>query len=423
MRLVGLVLAIVATLAFPTATSAGERVTRMVDDDGRAAVGDCDAARETYRRIQRAVDVSGRGDRVLVCPGIYTGPVIFGPGDGGVTLKAATAKRPIIRASRERETVEHPWGDTVRGVVDVDNVHRIKIRGFRLRPLGGPGTCDQGPLIAIRDGSAVVVDNRFQDVAPFDASCSGYSLATEAQGEAVRLVFRYNVVRDADVSSVSVLGQSGSTYAIEHNRIVWRHVDDDDAWPGQMSVTGATGTIAHNFIRTNVSTDATLRLDSGATVERNILTNTGGFVVFDGAKGALTIRDNVLTNVSEGIIFPGVFVSGLIAGNVLLGAPGSSSGIALYGRAPHGRVLEVLGNVVSGFEGGIFSEYEGSVMRDNDFRGNRGLDCADSTTGDGTSGTANIWRRNLGSDSDPRGICHRSYERGQRDWVHPGGRA
>jgi len=224
----------------------------------------------------------------------------------------------------------------------------------------------------------------------------------------VRLVFRYNVVRDADVSSVSVLGQSGSTYAIEHNRIVWRHVDDDDAWPGQMTVAGATGTIAHNFIRTNVPTGATLRLDSGATVERNILTNTGGFVVYDGAKGALTIRDNVLTNVSDGIIFPGIFVSGLIAGNVLLGAPGRNSGIALYGRAMRGRVLEVRDNVVNGFDEGIYNEYEGSVMRDNDFRGNRGLDCADSTTGDGTSGTANIWRRNLGRDSDPRGICERS---------------
>lgn len=394
----------------------------MVDDDGRAAVGDCDAARQTYRRIQKAVDVSGRGDRVLVCPGTYTGPVFFGPGDGGVTLKAATAERPIIRASSERETVEHQWGETVRGVVDVDRVGGVKVRGFRLRPLGGPGTCDQGPLIAIRDGSAVVVDNRFQDVSPFDSSCSGYSHAAEAHGEAVGLVFRDNRVRDPDVSAVSVQGQMGSTYAIEHNRIVWRHLDDDDPAPDQMSVLGATGTIAHNFIRTNVPTGATLRLDSSATVERNILTNTGGFVVFDGAKGALTIRDNVLTDVSNGIIFPGIIASGSIAGNVMLGAAGSGSGIALYGSAPRNRTVEVRGNVVSGFERGIFSEYEGSVMRDNDFRGNRRLDCTDITTGEGTSGTANIWRHNLGHESEPRGICRRARARspGNENRVHKG---
>jgi nitrous oxidase accessory protein NosD len=44
-------------------------------------------------------------------------------------------------------------------------------------------------------------------------------------------------------------------------------------------------------------------------------------------------------------------------------------------------------------------------IHDNDFRGNRGIDCRDFTTGSGTGGTANTWVNNLGDESRPEGIC------------------
>jgi hypothetical protein len=39
-------------------------------------------------------------------------------------------------------------------------------------------------------------------------------------------------------------------------------------------------------------------------------------------------------------------------------------------------------------------------------RGNRRLDCQDESRGDGTAGTDNTWRGNVGGSDDPGGICH-----------------
>jgi nitrous oxidase accessory protein NosD len=44
-------------------------------------------------------------------------------------------------------------------------------------------------------------------------------------------------------------------------------------------------------------------------------------------------------------------------------------------------------------------------LHDNDFRGNYGIDCGDTTTGGGTAGTANNWNDNLGNTSSPAGLC------------------
>jgi hypothetical protein len=47
---------------------------------------------------------------------------------------------------------------------------------------------------------------------------------------------------------------------------------------------------------------------------------------------------------------------------------------------------------------------------DNDLSGNDGIDCVDRSRGDGTGGTANIWRRNIGDESDPHDICGPPHE-------------
>jgi hypothetical protein len=63
---------------------------------------------------------------------------------------------------------------------------------------------------------------------------------------------------------------------------------------------------------------------------------------------------------------------------------------------------------LTSFGQGIRVHGESHSIHDNDFRGNSGIDCVDASKGDGTSGTANTWIRNLGRESDPRGICRRS---------------
>lgn len=44
-------------------------------------------------------------------------------------------------------------------------------------------------------------------------------------------------------------------------------------------------------------------------------------------------------------------------------------------------------------------------------RGNDAFDCQDESRGDGTAGTGNTWRRNVGGSDDPDGICHRHLDK------------
>jgi parallel beta-helix repeat protein len=67
--------------------------------------------------------------------------------------------------------------------------------------------------------------------------------------------------------------------------------------------------------------------------------------------------------------------------------------------------FEVHDNRVSESRHGIIVSSSGNTIHDNDFRGNLGPDCIDSTTGSGSAGTSNIWTNNLGDDSAPVGIC------------------
>lgn len=102
--------------------------------------------------------------------------------------------------------------------------------------------------------------------------------------------------------------------------------------------------------------------------------------------------------------------------------PSPGDGIVPAGGSCDAGGMQIRDNVVSGFAGsgiaiGVAScpgcgtgASEGDlaiVIRDNDFRGNRGVDCVDRADGSGTSGTANSWVNNLGFESRPAGICSR----------------
>src|SRR6478609_3286046 len=69
LALVALVALAVESLGTPVAAN-GPRV-RFVDDDGRVGTRGCGGAAHVPDTIQGAVDVSGPGDTIMVCPGAY----------------------------------------------------------------------------------------------------------------------------------------------------------------------------------------------------------------------------------------------------------------------------------------------------------------------------------------------------------------
>ena len=60
-------------LGSPAPAAAGGPVTRWVDDDGHAGSRGCDTTRSAFRTVQPAIDASGPGDTIVVCPGSYSG--------------------------------------------------------------------------------------------------------------------------------------------------------------------------------------------------------------------------------------------------------------------------------------------------------------------------------------------------------------
>ncbi|MDQ3407980.1 MAG: right-handed parallel beta-helix repeat-containing protein [Chloroflexota bacterium] len=107
-----------------------------------------------------------------------------------------------------------------------------------------------------------------------------------------------------------------------------------------------------------------------------------------------TIRENIIRRATNGIAVEG---SAEISENVLLGERGT--GITTSSD------LLIRRNRVRAFESGVRLDGSGATVRGNDFRGNRGPDCFDSSSGEGTAGTSNTWINDLGHDSQPVGIC------------------
>jgi hypothetical protein len=419
MRRVILFLAMLGALAIPTTANAIGVTTRWVDDDGRAdSPNGCAGSSAAFTQIQPAVDASGPGDRVLVCPGTYTGHVLLGPEDDHITLRAATAQRPVIRAPRELQPLGDPSESTFRGVVDIEGARGIRIRGFAFRPHGGTDSCTAvQAMIALRDGSATIVDNRFRPVAPNDTACRWYlygvSAQTSADGRSARIVVRENVFRDPVRDGVVAFSRGdvhGLTYTVERNRFLWR---TDLPEGGGLMFAHGDGVVADNVFLADEGVfppRGAVTLQGRSTVVGNVIRNAGGFFV---GAAEVTLRHNVVTEATGGIL---LFDSGgLIADNVLLGlrrTDPASGDTGIEARTFDGAnfPLELHGNIVSDFHVGVFIHpwFAGASIHDNDFRGNVDTDCVDVTQGEGTAGTANSWIRNLGIDSFPPGICRRT---------------
>ncbi len=134
----------------------------MVDDDGRAAPDDCESRSRSYRRIQDALDDARPGDRILGLSRVAMPESLrIGPRGNDVYLATEFSFRAVLV----------PPATDERPAVDIQDVSRFEMRGFRIRPsghigrvaIGGlsiPGTrvCSPAPVaIRIRDSRDVTI--------------------------------------------------------------------------------------------------------------------------------------------------------------------------------------------------------------------------------------------------------------------------
>ncbi len=410
-----LIASLVAVLvAMPTGVSATSPRTRWVDNDGRAGPGGCGGSSHAAQSIQDAVDASGRGDTVVVCPGTYVEQVRIRGNRDGLTLRAARPFSAQIKAPRQ---VAAPLGfhhlvlvervddvtvrgfrvvtrtaapcDTIEVAVAVIGARRSSIRGNRLQAPGTDGgDCSQFIGIAVVDS--------LTDGQPGGGSSSFTASATIAANE----------VRDALFGGIMSIGQTGRVHLDVASNTV-------RAWFGRPPVgegpptLGPTSQFGIGFFgrsagtaRNNVVQGAIGGPDSAPGFQLGIYVAPS--LVAQGAAGSdgkVVIRGNLIRRLVTGVGLDGVRdvrVRGNTLRHVTVGLAlsdtrdsrlsrnqvhATQTGITVGGQSHDDRVLD---NVVTG----------------------PGGSCQDTTSGPGTAGTANSWTGNSATQpSSPLGIC------------------
>jgi hypothetical protein len=366
--------------------SAGAPRTRWVDDDGHAGAAGCGAGATAFRKIQPAIDASSAGDTIVVCPGVYRRNLsIAGSTRDDLTIRGATIGTAIVRA---------PQAGGSAPLTAIDGANGITVRGLVFQAPTG-GTCRRVSALLRIEGApdTRVIDTRFEPLGPNTIGPCGYTDAIEIVDGSTAFIDRASI-RDFRLEGVDA--DPGTSVVVEDSSVRYMHASEA---PAAFSI-DATGLYAssnvsvvfrRNSIRSGKSAGprGTPVLGNGIVfhAESTIARNDVGYVLWgistDSSGG--TIRDNAVHHGRK------------IGDEVPIG-------FWLVG----GELLNVYANTAKGTSAGILvvSGGESHSIHDNDFRGNSPHDCRDTTTGSGTSSTANFWTSNLGIGSSPTGICN-----------------
>jgi parallel beta-helix repeat protein len=418
-----LLLAAVAALGLSLAPAGAAGALVVDDDDGRCRYGHAG-----YSTIQSAVDDAEPGDVILVCPGVYEETVTVTTPH--LRIKGAKAGRDARRRSQhgESEVVGTGAGAAV-GAVQL-HAKGITWDGFLIREnFAGPGmhtspsaskydvrnTIFKDNGIGIHLGSngarrsevrhnlfianneftgigggngiyssegaqrVLIADNRFED-----HNGAGILFADHLDGVPQRDV---RVERNQSVRDMTFAAFYASSQVCLVGNLVDARVGDPD-FPGPASAI---------FIGAR---------NDGVVVERNKIRSASGNgidVTNSGEPGKpvgpadVPKHVQVLRNKVSGVRLDGIAVS--------------ASGVGQYEL----RGNHALHNAKVGIHLG--EKTDNALLANNTARGNGVLDCQDEsppgegTVGDGTAGTDNTWRNNVGPNDDPDGICHQHHKK------------
>jgi len=124
--------------------------TRVVDDDGKAAVGDCDATVSTYSTIQAAINAASPGDTVFVCPGTYAEQVTIRT--PGVTLEGSGIDQTVVKPTTLTDAAPSLFsGQPLAYIILVDGISGVTIKNLTVDGSGADASafCDPRGFIGI----------------------------------------------------------------------------------------------------------------------------------------------------------------------------------------------------------------------------------------------------------------------------------
>jgi hypothetical protein len=296
-------------VATPTTYAAGG-TTRMVDDDGHAAVGDCAGHASVRKSIQKAVDDSADHDTILVCPGTYEEQVtVLGRND--LTIRSVVPFKAVILTPQVLDSgapylvgIGLSRNDTLQGFTLVARTAApcqvlgaailtaeatgVMIRGNRIRATGPKTLGDCGFFEGIQVGFGVIM--------PASASVTAgvrhaWSVAAPAVAPAAgpppsRATVAFNSIRDFKGAGI-VASDAGTRALIRRNSVRFWHLSYTSGVPDSCGypIPTAGGGSRARVIR------STLKAASGVLpAANNQLCFSIGIAQGIGASG--NIRDN-----------------------------------------------------------------------------------------------------------------------------------
>jgi hypothetical protein len=361
---------VVLVVGAPGATSAQSATidsafTVVVDDDGHATPSNCNSAALAYSTIQAAVLAAAASTKIKVCPGTYPEQVTVSTNQ--ITIQSAqVANKAVIQAPDPflaPGAIVLFTGGSTGGVLK-----NVKVTGTFNTDGCGPS------MYGVRiDGSAqaAIQGNTITEIRSTDTGLRGCQAGVAIQ-----------VGRDfeSQAGTATITGNTIDTY--QKNGITIDGPGSSATVTGN-SVTGNApdGTItAQNGIQISRSAIAKVKTNN---VSQNIYTggsgdNATGILVYQAA-GGTTVNGNTV-NLNDDNISLYTTIGATVKGN-------NSTNAVVYD--------------------GLFAAADSSNNKflSNTASGNFEFDCNDLSTGPKTAGTANTWKFNTGTTSNPIGIC------------------
>jgi hypothetical protein len=381
----------------------------VVDDDSMGVAGDCDSTTSTFGTIPAAVTAATAGDTIVVCPGNYTDQVVV---DRALTIQGAQAGKTgtackIRSGGESRVFGVGGTGGTGAFWLQADDVI---VDGFLIENNQGPG------VQTTSNHSGFVIRNNV-----IRSNVIGVNLVANPAGTVTPSVVTKNCIANNNASGASqgngIYGDAGTRRAMIVGNTFRHHVNSG------ITLIAGPGPVKNVTIDGNLSVnDRTFLLLIGAKATRaqlnTVRDNASGFgdagsAIYVGGgsdfggngSDAITLRRNTINSDH----FAGIAVRGnsddvLIVGNTVRG---TTRGIDV--NSTEVRSSTIRSNVIRNVgEFGLFLRAGTTLnlLEKNTVSGSGTADCQDDSTGSGTAGTANVWRRsNVGTTDDPNGIC------------------
>lgn len=368
-------------LSLVAAPSSAAGKTRVVDNDGKGSATNCDASTKAFRKIQKAVDASGAGDTVKVCPGTYKERVSITGGRTGLKVLSTKA----LGATIKDPSIYMP---TMLPLVRITGVDNVTFKGFKIRALSWTSYLSQ------------TMDGIWADDA------KGVTIQGNDLGWVGPATDRSNLTH-------GIVARNGTTGSIKGNT-----VKDPFNSDGVLAIDAGTSvTISGNTIRAifagnpsiNGEYGISVRSGAKATVKGNTITAADGSsasqthfaagVDLNGASGATVVQNNTITGPVSGIVTRGNgydILDNTVTGRQIGINIVNSDGLSVQGNTS--KATASLGYGISATEAS-----DNSVIAGNNVKGSAGPDCheQDSTT----DGIDNNWTDNLYNDASPAGLC------------------